>query len=182
MQGGELRSSLPDARPTANRLVMPPDLSGRRAEVEGGEERPEIFPAERRQGGGCCGFPNAKSEERTLQQIPRNFAKFSFHFSNLVSFFRFIFNFSSHGRVDFAPECPSRQSKMIFRKISAIRLKMVCCMPLSSHKKVPYSKERQRLHAFCHGVPQGFFRACKALGCERDNTSSDSIVESNMKT
>ena len=63
MQGGELRSSLPDARPTANRLVMPPDLSGRRAEVEGGEERPEIFPAERRQGGGCCGFPNAKSEE-----------------------------------------------------------------------------------------------------------------------
>ena len=28
MQGGELRSSLPDARPTANRLVMPPDLSG----------------------------------------------------------------------------------------------------------------------------------------------------------
>ena len=43
---------------------MPPDLSGRRAEVEGGEERPEIFPSERRQGGGCCGFPNAKSEER----------------------------------------------------------------------------------------------------------------------
>jgi hypothetical protein len=42
---------------------MPPDLSGRRAEVEGGEERPEIFPSERRQGGGCCGFPNAKSEE-----------------------------------------------------------------------------------------------------------------------
>ena len=64
MQGGELRSSLPDARPTANRLVMPPDLGGRRAEVEGGEERPEIFPSERRQGGGCCGFPNAKSEER----------------------------------------------------------------------------------------------------------------------
>ena len=63
MQGGELRSSLPDARPTANRLLMPPDLSGRRAEVEGGEERPEIFPSERRQGGGCCGFPNAKSEE-----------------------------------------------------------------------------------------------------------------------
>ena len=42
---------------------MPPDLSGRRAEVEGEEERPEIFPSERRQGGGCCGFPNAKSEE-----------------------------------------------------------------------------------------------------------------------
>ena len=75
MQGGELRSSLPDARPTANRLVMPPDLSGRRAEVEGGEERPEIFPSERRQGGGCCGFPNAKSEEgpsicRTAFDVP----------------------------------------------------------------------------------------------------------------
>ena len=69
MQGGELRSSLPDARPTANRLVMPPDLSGRRAEVEGGEERPEIFPSERRQGGGCCGFPNAKSEERRTPKI-----------------------------------------------------------------------------------------------------------------
>ena len=41
MQGGELRSSLPDARLTENRLVMPPDLSGGRAEVEGGGERPE---------------------------------------------------------------------------------------------------------------------------------------------
>ena len=41
---------------------MPPDLSGRRAEVEGGEERPEILSI-REKGGGCCGFPNAKSEE-----------------------------------------------------------------------------------------------------------------------
>ena len=43
MQGGELRSSLPDARPTANRLVMPPDLSGRRAEVEGGKSGQRYF-------------------------------------------------------------------------------------------------------------------------------------------
>ena len=35
--GGELRSSPLDARPTANKLAVPPDLSGRRAEVEGGK-------------------------------------------------------------------------------------------------------------------------------------------------
>ena len=43
MQGGGRWSSLPDPRPTANRLVMPPDLSGRRAEVEGGEENQREF-------------------------------------------------------------------------------------------------------------------------------------------
>ena len=116
------------------------------------------------------------SRFHVILQNSRFISQISFHF--FVSFFKF----SSHGRVDLAPECPSRQSKIIFRKISAIRLKMVCCMPLSSHKKVPYSKERQRLHAFCHGVPRGFFRACKALDWERINASSDSIVESNMKT
>ena len=63
MQGGEPLVIPPrcsaDSEPACDAL----DLSGRRAEVEGGEERPEIFPLERRQGGGCCGFPNAKSEE-----------------------------------------------------------------------------------------------------------------------
>ena len=97
------------------------------------------------------------SRFHVILQNSRFISQISFHF--FVSFF----NFSSHGRVDLAPGCPSRQSTIIFRKISAIRLKMVCCMPLSSHKKVPYSKERQRLHAFCHGVPRGFFRAFKAL-------------------
>ena len=102
------------------------------------------------------------SRFHVILQNSRFISQISFHF------FLSFFNFSSHGRVDFAPECPSRQSKMIFRKIPAIRLKMVCCMPLSSHKKVPYSKERQRLHAFCHGVPRGFFRACKALDWGRN--------------
>ena len=110
------------------------------------------------------------SRFHVILQNSRFISQISFHF--FVSFFKF----SSHGRVDFAPECPSRQSKIIFRKISAIRLKMVCCMPLSSHKKVPYSKERQRLHAFCHGVPRGFFRACKALDWGRNRASSDSIA------
>ena len=108
---------------------------------------------------------------------PTQFFKFSFHFSNLVSFFRFIFQFLvSRPRLSRPRVCPSRQSKIIFRKISAIRLKMVCCMPLSSHRKVPYSKERQRLHAFCHGVPRGFFRACKALDWGRNHASLDSIA------
>ena len=90
------------------------------------------------------------SRFHVILQNSRFIYQISFHF--FVSFF----NFSSHGRVYLAPECPSRQSKIIFRKISAIRLKMVCCMPLSSHKKVPYSKERQRWHAFCHALPRGF--------------------------
>ena len=50
MKGGELRSSLPDARPTANRLLMPPDLSGRRAEVEWGGKWPEDHRREGRAG------------------------------------------------------------------------------------------------------------------------------------
>ena len=110
------------------------------------------------------------SRFHVILQNSRFISQISFHF--FVSFFKF----SSHGRVDLAPECPSRQSKIIFRKISAIRLKMVCCMPLSSHKKVPYSKERHRLHAFCHGVPRGFFRACKALDWGRNHASLDSIA------
>ena len=100
-------------------------------------------------------YRNKNSRFHVILQNSRFISQISFHF--FVSFFKF----SSHGRVDLAPECPSRQSKIIFRKISAIRLKMVCCMPLSSHKKVPYSKERQRLHAFCHGVPRGFSRLAR---------------------
>ena len=118
----------------------------------------------------CHETDDKYSRFHVILQNSRFISQISFHF--FVSFF----NFSSHGRVDFAPECPSRQSKIIFRKISAIRLKMVCCMPLSSHKKVPYSKERHRLHAFCHGVPRGFFRACKALNWGRNRVSSDSIA------
>ena len=71
-----------------------------------------------------------------ILQNSRFISQISFHF--FVSFF----NFSSHGRVDLAPERPSRQSKIMFRKISAIILKMVCCMPLSSHKKEPYTAKK----------------------------------------
>ena len=81
-----------------------------------------------------------------------------------VSFFVSFFNFSSHGRVDLAPECPSRQSIIIFRKISAIRLKMVCCMPLSSHKKVPYSKEKATIACFLSWSSSRLFPGVQGIG------------------